>query len=185
MAPRNPRDIQREVVKDLGEHIRKNRRGLPLLTTGPLDGKKETKKQTQSREEFEEKLKVRSEDHVSIFLQPIVKPEKDEDKDASDSDDKEDIDAEEVEHIEAELMELLNEADDGDESDDSSVNCKDEETTNHELLESNNHSIRTEQVNFDLFFILYDTPDYIGVNARVDLVGSNDAADSQLPNVPT
>ena len=146
MAPRNPRDIQREVVKDLGEHIRKNRRGLPLLTTGPLDGKKETKKQTQSREEFEEKLKVRSEDHVSIFLQPTVNPEKDEDKDASDSDDKEDIDAEEAEHIEAELMELLNEADNGDESDDSSVHFKDEETTNQELLESNNHSIRTEQV---------------------------------------
>ena len=48
---------------------------------------KETKKQTQSREEFEEKLKVRSEDHVSIFLKPIANPEKDEDKDASDSDD--------------------------------------------------------------------------------------------------
>jgi hypothetical protein len=107
MAPRNPRDIQREVVKDLGEHIRKNRRGLPLLTTG-----------SQSRKEFANKLKVRSEDHVSIFLKPIANPEL-EDKDASDSDEG---------------------------SDESSLNFKDEETTNQELLELNDHSIRTEQV---------------------------------------
>jgi hypothetical protein len=106
-------------------------------------------------------LKVRSEDHVSIFLKPIANPEL-EDKDASDSDDKEDIDAEEAEHIEAELMELLNAADDDEGSGASSVNVDEEETTNQELLQSNNHSIRTEQVKL---FILYDTPDYIGANA--------------------
>jgi hypothetical protein len=63
-------------------------------------------------------LKVRSEDYVSIFLKPIANSEL-EDKDASDSDEG---------------------------SDESSLNFKDEETTNQELLELNNHSIRTEQV---------------------------------------
>jgi hypothetical protein len=74
MVIRNPREIQRDVVNEFGEFIRTSRRGLPLLATGPLDGKKETKAQTKMREDFEDKLRRRNEDHVSMVLQSLENP---------------------------------------------------------------------------------------------------------------
>jgi hypothetical protein len=146
MVIRNPRDIQRDVVKELGEFIRISRKGLPLLATGPLDGKKETKAQTKMREDFEDKLKRRNEDHVSMFLQSLDNPALLAEE-ASDHEEKDDIDEEEAEHIEKQLMALLEEDDassnDGSES---SVNYDVEDTTNQEQLEKNNQALRTEQV---------------------------------------
>ena len=108
MATRNPRDIQREVVKDLGEHIRRNRRGLPLLTSGP-DGRKETKQQTKLREDFEKMLQQRTLDHVCVFLKPLPDAQALEDKTASECGEKEEIDKEEADIMTSQLMELLDE----------------------------------------------------------------------------
>jgi hypothetical protein len=152
---RNPRDIQREVVSDLGEFIRRNRMGLPLLVSGPNG--KESKAQKTSREENEASMRLRSDDHVSVFLQAKKSSTREDDEEeAIILPDK--VDHDEKYHIEQSILDTLKEFDedykkaddDSDSSSDSSDNfamsTPEERDTNHELLAKNGASTRTEPV---------------------------------------
>jgi hypothetical protein len=149
-ALRNPRDIQREVIQDLGNHIRVNRRGLPLVEC--LPDKKETKTQKIAREKREDHLGRIAEDHVSMYQKSISRDDTDlkfnEDDDEEGNDD---LDAEEAENIQKGLLDMIaDELDDDEEASSSSSESGDEQDpneTNIALLDKNSQSIRTEQVN--------------------------------------
>jgi hypothetical protein len=156
-ASRNPRDIQREVVSDLANFIRRNRMGLPLLSAGPSG--KETKAQKTGREGKEEALRLLSEDHVSVFLRQTK-------KDSGESSDDEDLLADNVDrdeklHIEQSILDALEDLDDdGDSKEGSSKHDSEDESerdsqadscTNLEMLDKNGGSTRTEPVNHFTF----------------------------------
>ena len=92
-------------------------------------------------------LRLRTEDHVSMFLKPSKASELIDDENLSDKEDRDDIDEDEAKHIPTQLMEMLD-AEDGDSENGSGEESEiDEDATNLDLLDQNNHSIRTEQVN--------------------------------------
>jgi hypothetical protein len=152
-ALRNPRDIQREVIQDLGNHIRVNRRGLPQETCPP--DKKETKAHKIAREKREDDIARIAEDHVSMYQKSILNDDLKFDED-DDEEGNDDLDAEEADQIQQGLLDMIaDELDDNEEASSHPSESGDEaeeNETNIALLDKNSLSIRTEQVHTEFFY---------------------------------